>query len=116
MYILAGKKVFRSDEEPVMILFSAQELRDIKAQTDENQDIWCFAPPSWGDDIRSQWLERHKGRLVLALNRDGKKSFAKKPIPMKPPIQIISDDAIAKMVKTKGVTVEETGEGEWNES
>jgi len=93
MFALINGKVYNSDDVPIMIMFSQEEIRNFKSQPD-NVDIHCSYPSKWGNEKGQKWMQSHTGMIVS--ERD--KAYKKKPPMMNIPKNVISDDMIKNLL------------------
>lgn len=84
MFVLINGKKYDSNQTPIMILFSKDELVSFKSQPD-NVDIHCSFPPSWGPAKGQKWMHDSKRLLI------GGKSTNNS----------VSDEAIKKLLSEK---------------
>jgi hypothetical protein len=74
MHILIEGKVYSSEDVPVMILFSKNELEQFKNES-SNADIHCSFPNSWGQQRGNDWMKKNTGKISKRREEDD----AKKP-------------------------------------
>jgi hypothetical protein len=82
MLVLINGKVHDSNDNPIMILFSEDEIKNFKQQPD-NVDIHCSFPKSWGQFKGQKWMNENKNLIIRSKGQQK---------------QIISDDAIKNLL------------------
>ena len=93
MFVLVNGKVYNSDDFPIMILFSQEEIKNFKSQPD-NIDIHCSYPSKWGNEKGEKWMNSHT--KIIVGERD--KVYKKHPPIIVAPKTVISDDMIKELL------------------
>ncbi len=97
MFVLVKGKIYHSDDAPIMILFTPEELAKFKDEP-PRVDIKCSYPPEWGEVRGSAWMNENKGKLVASRDKALRKgnnivetTILKKPTPP-PPVHLSDKD------------------------
>ena len=98
MWAIVNGKIYSSDDAPMLILFSHEEVMQFRSQP-PSVDMHCSGPREWKKARIEQWMSENKGRLIRAM-RGGVKNegpWMKSMVP--PPPKKLSDDGLKIMVE-----------------
>lgn len=93
MFVLVNGKIYNSDDSPILLLFTQDEVKSFRNQP-EHIDIHCSFPPEWGMDRGKKWMESHRDRVVKAKIGDAERSAKRRSkLPISMP-RVIPDEVI----------------------
>lgn len=94
MFVLINGKVYNSDDIPIMILFSQEEITNFKSQPN-TIDVHCSFPSKWEKEKGQKWMQSHVKTIVFERN----KVYRKNPPIINIPKNVVSDDVIKNLLQ-----------------